>query len=69
MTELEKFKCVSSVMTIAPVLNIGRDKMVAMGILLIIYYSVYVFICTVYSSVFKEVTQNEFVYDSHFSTK
>ena len=40
-----------------------------MVILLIIDNVVYVCICTVYYSVFKEVTQHAFVYDSHFSTK
>ena len=40
-----------------------------MLILLVIYDGVYVCICTVYSSVFKEVTQHAFVYESHFSTK
>ena len=38
-------------------------------ILLLIDGGVYVCICTVYSSVFKEVTHHAFVYDSHFSTK
>ena len=42
MTELEKFECVSSVMTIAPVLNIAREKMGGMVILLVIYDGVYV---------------------------
>ena len=42
-------------MTIASVLNIDREKMGAMGILLVIDDGVYVCICTVYSSVFKEV--------------
>ena len=41
----------------------------AMGILLIIDDGVYVCICTVYSYVFKKVSQHAFVYDSHFSTK
>ena len=39
------------------------------GILLEIDDGVYVCICTVYSSVFKEVTQNALFNDSHFSTK
>ena len=56
-------------MTIAPVLNIAGEKMDAMWILLIIDDGVYVCICTVYSSVFKKVTQHAFVYDSNFSTK
>ena len=38
-----------------------------MGILLVIYYCVYVCICKVFSSVFKKYTQHAFVYDSHFS--
>ena len=69
MTELEKWKCVSYIMTIAPVWKIDREKMGAMGILQVIYNGVYVCICNVYSSDFKEVTQHSFVYDSHFSTK
>ena len=69
MIELEKCECVSSIMTIAPVLKIDIEKMGAMGILLIIYDGVYVCICNVYSSVLKKVTQHAFVYDSHFSTK
>ena len=68
-TDLEKFECVSFVMTISPLLNIDREKMGAMGILLVIDDGVYVCICTVYSSIFKEVTQHAFVYDSKFSTK
>ena len=54
LTELEKCECVSSVMTISPVLNIDREKMGDMGILLIIDGSVYVCICNVYSYVFKK---------------
>ena len=42
MTGLEKCECVSSVMTIAPELNIDREKMGAMGILLVIDDGVYV---------------------------
>ena len=41
----------------------------AMRILLVIDDGVYVCICTVYYSVFKEVTQHAFIYDSHFSKK
>ena len=41
----------------------------AMKMFLIIDDVVYVYICTVYSSVFKEVSQNTFIYDSHVSTK
>ena len=69
MTELEKCECVSSITTISPVLNIDREKMGDVGILLIIDDGVYLFIFTVYSSVFKEVTPHSFVCDSHFSTK
>ena len=36
MIELNYFECVSYVMTIALVLNIDREKMGAMGILLVI---------------------------------
>ena len=61
--QLEKCECVSSVMTIAPILNIDREKMGAMGILLIIDDGVYVCICTVYSSVLK-ISHN-----MHLSTK
>ena len=43
--------------------------MIAMGILLVIDDGVYVFTCTIYYSVFKEVTQHAFVYYSNFSTK
>ena len=42
ITELKKCECVSSIMTIAPVLNIDRLKMGYMGILLVIDYVVYV---------------------------
>ena len=51
-------------MTIAPVLKMDREKMGAMGILLLIDDGVYVCICTVYSYIFKRVTQYTFVYDS-----
>ena len=69
MTELDKCECVSSVMAIAPVLNIDKEKMGAIGILLVIDDVVYVCICTIYSSVLKEVTQHAFVYDSNFPAK
>ena len=68
MTELGKCECVSSVMTISYILNIDREKMGAMGILLLIDDGVYVWIFIVYSSVFKEYTQHAFVYDNHFPT-
>ena len=58
ITELEKIECVSSVMTITPLLKIDREKMGAMGILLVIDYGVYVCICTVYYSFFNEITQH-----------
>ena len=64
-----KFECVSYVMTIAPALNIYREERGAKGILLLIYDGAYVFICTVYSSVFKEVTKHPFVCDFNFSKK
>ena len=54
---------------IAPVLNIAREKMGGMVILLVIDDGVYVWNFTVYSSVFKEVTQHLFFHDSHFSEK
>ena len=41
----------------------------SMGILMVIDDGVYVCMCTVYSYVFKEVTQHAFVYDSHFQQK
>ena len=40
-----------------------------MATLLLIDDGIYVCICTVYSSVFKEVIQHTFVYESRFSTK
>ena len=64
--ELEKCECVSSVMTIASVLDVGREPMGPMAILLRINDDVYVCICSVYSKVLKEHTQNAFVYDSYF---
>ena len=42
IAEMEKCECVSSVMIIAPVLNIDREKMVAMVIHLVIDDGVYV---------------------------
>ena len=69
MIELEKFECVSYVMNIAPVLNIDREKMGTIGILLIIDDGVYVCICTVFSYVLKEYKQHSFVYYSHFQQK
>ena len=56
-------------MTIAPVLNIEREKMGPLKILLRIDDGVYVCNCTVYSDALKQYTQHTFVYDRHFSTK
>ena len=67
--DLKKCECVSYVMTIVPVLNIDREKMGAMVILLIIDDGVYVCICTVYSHVLKKVRQHAFVHDSNFQRK
>ena len=61
LAELEKCKCVSSVMTIAPIINIDRENMYDFVILLVIDDGVYVCICTVYYSVFKEYTQHTFI--------
>ena len=58
MIELEKCECVSYVITIAYVLNTDREKMGTLEILLKIDDGVYVFICKVYSYVFKEYTQH-----------
>ena len=69
MAELEKCECVLSVITIAPVLNIDREKMGAMVILLVIDDGAYVCIYTAYSSVFKELTQPAFFYDSIFNKR
>ena len=55
MTELEKCGFVSYIITISPVLNIDREKMGAMGVLLVIDDVVYVCICTVYSSVSRKL--------------
>ena len=57
MQELEKYECVSSVITIAPVLNIELQKMGPLGILMIIDDGVYVCICTVYLKVLT-ITHN-----------
>ena len=55
MTELEKCDCLSSVTTIAHILNIGREKKGAMRILQVINDGVYVCICRVFSDVFKNI--------------
>ena len=47
----KKCECVSSVITIAPVLNIDQEKIGTMGILMRIDDGFYVCICTVYSNV------------------
>ena len=60
--------CVSSLIKIEPVLDIDRDKMGTLGILMRIKDGVYVCICYVYSKIFKKCTQNSFVYDSYFTT-
>ena len=67
--ELEKWECVSSVMNIAPVLTIEREKNGTMGIVPKIDDGVYVWICTIYTENLKQFTQNAFVYDIHFLTK
>ena len=56
-------------MTIEPVLNIEREHMGPLGILMRIDDGIYVCICNVYSKVFKKHTQHAFVYDSYFSKK
>ena len=67
--DLDNCECVSSVMNIAPVLNIEIEQMGTLKILLRINDGVYVCICSIYSEVLKEFTQLAFVYDSYFSTK
>ena len=65
--ELDKCECVSSVIKIEPVLDIDRDKMVTLGILMRIKDGVYVCICSVYSNILKEYTHHAFVYDSYYT--
>ena len=65
---MEKCKCVSYVITIAPVLNIEREKMSSLRILKKIDDGVYVCNCTVYSYALKQHTQHAFFNDSFFST-
>ena len=62
--ELDKYECVSSVIKIASVLVIERDKMSTLGILMRINDGVYVCICSVYSNIFKQWTQHAFFYDT-----
>ena len=52
---------------IEPVLDIDREKMGTLGILMRIKDGVYVCICSVYSKILKECTQHAFVYDSYFT--
>ena len=56
-------------MNIAPVLNIEREKMGPLKILLGINDSVYVCICSVYSKILKQWARHALVYDSYFTTK
>ena len=56
-------------MTIAPVLNIEREKIGPLRILMRIDDVVYVCNCTFYSYVLKNPTQRAFVYDIYFSKK
>ena len=53
-------------MIIAPVLNIEREKMISLVILLKIDDGIYVCICTIYTYILKQFTQHAFVYDSRF---
>ena len=69
LKELEKRECLSSVINIAPLLNIEREEMGTMGIVMIIDDGVYLCICTVYSYVLKKFTQHASVYGGHFSKK
>ena len=66
--ELDKCECVSSVIKIKPVLDIDRDKMGTLGIIMRIKDGIYVCICYVYSKISKECTQHAFVCDSYFTT-
>ena len=56
-------------MTIEPVLNIEREQMGTLGILMRIDDGVYVCIYSIYSNILKEFTQHTFVYDSYFRQK
>ena len=51
--DLDKCECVSSVIKIAPLLGIEREKMGPLGILLRINDGVYVCICSVYPKILK----------------
>ena len=61
MKELEKHEYVSSVMTIMPWMKLEREEMGDTIILLVIDDGVYVCICKVYYSVFKEYTHHAFI--------
>ena len=65
-TELENCECVSSAMTVTPILTIERQKRGTLGILQVIGDSVFVCICKVLSDSTKTETPHAFVYDSHF---
>ena len=67
--ELEKCECVSSVMNIAPALNIEREQMGNLKILQRINDGVYACIFYVYSKFLKQFTLHAFVYERYFSTK
>ena len=67
--ELDKCECVSSVINIAPVLGIDRDKMRSFGILMRINDGVYVCICSIYSKILKQWTKHAFFYDRYFTKK
>ena len=66
---VEKCECLSSVMNIAPVLNIEREKMGTLIILMRIYDGFCVCNFIVYSNALKQHTRHAFVYNSHFSAK
>ena len=60
---------VLTIMNITPIKEIEIETMGDMGILHIIDDGVYVYICKVYSFVFKEYKPHAFVYGSHFSIR
>ena len=53
-------------MIMTPTMKLGREEMGYMSIILVIDDCVYVWICKVYSSIFKGYKAHAFVYDSHF---
>ena len=67
MYELENCECVSSLIKIEAVLDIEREKMGTLGILMRINDGVYVCMCSVYSNISKEHTEHAFVYDIYFT--